>query len=118
MNIEKYCINKLTINNILYNIITFKLYISNEIMVGLLYVIIQNNICTITNLNIFEDYQHKGYGTFLLKYLINYCKENNINKILLDDMSSNFNKQNNIYLKNGFNYIINGFPEMEIDLNT
>lgn len=89
----------------------------NDNIIGYINTIIKNNICTITSFIIKEEYRNNGYGTFLLKKIIRYCLKNNIKKIELDDMSDNFNKENNIYIKNGFRYIENGFPEMILLFN-
>jgi GNAT superfamily N-acetyltransferase len=106
-------ITKLFTQNNLQNII-IKIIINNNI--GLLHAIIQENICNLNTLNIEKEYQNKGYGSILLNYLIKYCKENNINYITVDDMSDNFNKKNNIYVKFGFTYIVKGFPEMILSI--
>ncbi len=54
-----------------------------------------------------------GHGTYILNYIKKICVENNINVIKVDDCSDNFNKENNIYLKNGFKYNQYLYPEME-----
>ena len=96
-------------NNIQHIIIKI---IYDSTIIGLLHAIIQNNNCNINSLNINFNYQNKGYGSIILSNLIDYCINNQINNITLDDMSDRFNQKNNIYLKFGFRYIENGFPEM------
>ncbi len=71
-----------------------------------------NAICTIGYIGTTKTYRNKGYATEIIKYIKKYCYENKIKIITLDDCSDNFNKENNIYLKNGFQYIESGFPEM------
>jgi ribosomal protein S18 acetylase RimI-like enzyme len=105
-------IKKIYVNNNT-QIIIIKI-IHNTSVIGLLYAIIYNNICNINSLNVNEKYQNQGYGSILLYNLIEYCKNNEINNITLDDMSDRFNQQNNIYIKFGFKYIMEGFPEMEL----
>jgi ribosomal protein S18 acetylase RimI-like enzyme len=81
-------------------------------IIGNIYGIINNNNCNLISLIIKEGYREYGFGTLLLKIFIRICKNKKIKKIELDDMTDNFNKKNNIYLKNGFRYIKKGFPEM------
>lgn len=57
--------------------------------------------------------RNKGIGSILLNQLIQYAKNNRINKIVLDDMSDNYKLPNNIYLKHGFHYVNENGPEME-----
>lgn len=97
------------------NTIKIKLSINKQI-IGSLFAVIEDDICTLLSINICKKYRNNGYGTFLLETLIEYCKDNNVIKIELDDMTDNFNCQNNIYVKIGFEYINVGFPEMELIL--
>jgi ribosomal protein S18 acetylase RimI-like enzyme len=83
-------------------------------VIGVLYAIVNDNSCHINSFSINDKYQNQGYGSILLYNLIEYCKNNEIKNILLDDMSDRFNQQNNIYIKFGFRYIEDGFPEMEL----
>jgi hypothetical protein len=53
-----------------------------------------------------------GYATILLKIMINEAYKLKCKTITLDDASDMFQKQNNIYLKLGFEYINKGQPEM------
>ena len=96
--------------------IIIKMYYQ-KYMIGILYAIYQFEDCYIADFNVNEEYQNKGYGSLLMEYLIDHCKENNIRKIILDDMSDRFNQEHNIYLKFGFKYISNNFPEMELIFN-
>ena len=81
------------------------------------YVIDQtNHNCIIINFETVEKYRNMGHGINLLTKFINYMKLLGISTILLDDCSDNFNSQNNIYIKCGFLYIIEGFPEMILSL--
>lgn len=92
-----------------------KIYISlidrNEIIGDINSVIIEDT-CIIKYILVKDGFRNRGFGTLLLKKLIEHCRECNINKIELDDMSDNFGKNNNIYLKNNFQYVKDGFPEM------
>ena len=45
-----------------------------------------------------------------------FANNNNIKQIKVDDMSDNFMKPNNIYLKNGFTYISKYELEMLLNL--
>jgi GNAT superfamily N-acetyltransferase len=76
----------------------------------------RNVYCTIQYLFTMKQYRNMGYATRLLLHLKQYCKSNNIKIIRLDDCSDNFNKQNNLYVQNGFNYIVQGYPEMRIKI--
>jgi len=105
-------IKKIYFDNNIQNII-IKI-IDNLSVIGLLHAVISDNICSINSLSINDKYQNQGYGSILLYNLIEYCKKNEIKNIILDDMSDRFNQKNNIYLKFGFRYIINGLPEMEL----
>jgi len=96
-----------------------KIYIAlqiNNIIIGDINSIIDENTCIIKYIIVKDEFRNKGYGTMLLQELIEYCKECKINKIELDDMSDNFRKDNNIYLKNNFQYIDEGYPEMVLYL--
>lgn len=72
--------------------------------------------CILLSLNVITEFRNNGYGTILLKQVITYCRCLGIKQINLDDCSNNFNKPNNIYLKAGFRYIVEGFPEMVLDM--
>ena len=54
----------------------------------------------------------KGYATRLLKFAINKSIKKGLYIIELDDMSDNFRKQHNIYVKHGFGYVSDHGPEM------
>ena len=83
-------------------------------IVGYITYVISNNNCTITSINIIKP--NKGYGTILLNEVIKDIKEyfSNIKQIDLDDMSDQFRKEHNIYIKFGFKYINDYGPEMEL----
>lgn len=68
-------------------------------------------------LHVKEKWRNKGYGSALLKHVINYAKELKLKQIELDDCSDNFNKSCNLYTKLGFTYndYKNG-PEMTLVL--
>jgi hypothetical protein len=100
-------------NNIKYIIIKL---IYNLSIIGIIQAVIIDKCCTINLININNKYQNLGYGTLILSKLIDYCKNNKIINILLDDMSDRFNEKNNIYIKNGFKYLQKDFPEMILKL--
>lgn len=91
-------------NNFNMNIIGYIICIIN---------FIENN-GIITTFNTFIN--NKGYGSYLLKVLIKDIvnKYPYIKKIILDDMSDRFRKKNNIYINNGFRYLEDSGPEMEL----
>lgn len=65
------------------------------------------------SLHVDPKLRNKGIGSILLNRLIEYAKKNNVDKIVLDDMTDNYRKRNNIYLKHEFRYLSNNGPEME-----
>ena len=85
--------------------------IKNE-TISMLSAYIEDNIINIVSLKTNEKYYNKGYASKLLEYIINYAKNNNYSKIILDDVSDMFMKKNNIYIKHNFTYIKDGLPEM------
>jgi predicted acetyltransferase len=95
--------------------LTIKLKTKKNI-IGYINGIIDFDKSIILSLFVKEDFRNKHYGSYLLKKYIKICKNKNIKTIEVDDMSDNFNKSNNIYLQNNFNYINIGFPEMIIYL--
>ena len=58
----------------------------------------------IDNIVVDEKHQNKGYAKELLKYTINYSKDNNYNDILLNVYCFN-EKAIKLYEKNGFKTI-------------
>lgn len=78
---------------------------------------VENDQCTILSLDTDINHQNKGHATKLLIKIEEFCRKNKVVKIILDDCTDNYRKPNNIYLKNGFNYIEDGFPEMTKYLN-
>ena len=57
-----------------------------------------------------------GIGTMLINLVIDKAKSENYNVIVLDDMSKNYRKENNIYKKLGFVYVSDNGPEMIYNL--
>lgn len=51
-----------------------------------------------------KDYSRKGIASFLLNYIFEFCKENNVSKIMLEVRESNLPAQK-LYLKHGFEKI-------------
>ncbi len=75
-------------------------YYENEKLVGYInYYLIYDRI-EIANFNVLEEYQNKGIGTKLLKFLIE-CYDQKITNITLEVRSNNL-KAINIYKKMGF----------------
>jgi len=75
-------------------------------------IIYTDNSSTVTWIETHKEYRNKSHATQLLKHIINYCKNNSIVKIQLDDMTNNYRKDNNLYIKAGFEYVDNSGPEM------
>jgi GNAT superfamily N-acetyltransferase len=71
-----------------------------------------NAVCHIGSLVTDQNYRNMGYATKLLEMIKQICLDSNIRTITLDDCSDNFNTKNNVYVKNGFSYVDEGFPEM------
>jgi len=92
--------NKIGFINFIYNNKTNKIYISY--------------------LNVSNEYKHKGYGTLLILFSINYIIENIYNsyfikEIKLHDCSDYTGTENSIYYKLGFrNYDSNNEDELLI----
>ena len=78
--------------------------IYNDIIVG--YIAITYVIDTIDILSIvtMKNYENVGVATLLLKYIFNFAKKNNVNKIFLEVRTSN-TKAINLYEKNNFKLI-------------
>lgn len=51
-----------------------------------------------------KNHENRGYGTFLLYFVIEFAKKNNVSNIFLDVRKSN-TKAINLYKKLGFKYI-------------
>jgi GNAT superfamily N-acetyltransferase len=68
----------------------------------------------IMNLMTVEPYLGKGYASLLLNHLINVVlkKDGQYNSLTVDDMSDRFMKSHNIYIKYGFEYLLESSPEM------
>ena len=70
--------------------------------------------CAIINLNINPQFRGHGYGSQLLQQVQKYVLTNHphIQILTLDDCSDHFHQDDNIYIKMGFRYVTDGFPEM------
>jgi len=66
----------------------------------------------VTTVYVNPQYYGKGLATELFKMVIQYLKELDFISIVLDDMSDNYRKSNNLYLKLGFKYVNEYGPEM------
>lgn len=81
-----------------------------------IYGIQKNNIFFIMHFYVPISIRGKGLGTQLLVKIIEICKKNGCRRIDVDDMTDNFRKPNNIYIKNGFVYSSIDGPEMYMTL--
>jgi len=71
-----------------------------------------SNVLNITDLYVKHEYRNQLYGSKLLEQAILVAKERKYESIILDDCSDRFKLPHNIYIKFGFTYIDNNFPEM------
>lgn len=78
--------------------------------------VITDNIMIIKWLTTHNKYRHRGMADLLLKNVIKYANDNNIDKIELDDMSDRFLGNHNVYINNKFVYLMLGEPEMCLKL--
>lgn len=72
----------------------------NNIPVGILCIIINQNFCGLYSAATIPTYRNQGIFTSLFDYVIQYCKINKINHILLQAVSTD--ECNKIYHKMGF----------------
>lgn len=98
-----YYINDKPIKDIRKEIDDVKAYIT---------IIWYDNIIHILYLKTNEKYRGHGYATNLLKHTLALFENDTYDYVYVDDMSDNFNKPHNIYKKFGFNYLLEGEPEM------
>lgn len=89
-----------------------KISIIHNLRIAYTEFICKKDICIVLDLFTYETYRNKGYGSVLLNEIKKYCRTKQIKEIHLDDCSNNFNKKNNIYIKNGFIYETPKQPEM------
>lgn len=75
-----------------------------------------NNVL-INNLYVQKKYRGMNLASKLLLNVLDDLFKKGINKIELDDMSTNYRKEHNIYHKHGFEYINDHGPEMFITLD-
>jgi ribosomal protein S18 acetylase RimI-like enzyme len=98
-------------------IITKKLYIDEEYIGHVNYSInLYCNDSYIININILKKYRNKGYATSLLKDCLDDIKNRGIKEVKLNDISLNYRKENNIYIKFGFHYVNDDDNDMIIKL--
>ncbi len=69
-------------------------------------------VIDIHNLYITDQFRNMGYGSYLIKEVLIDAYKLNYVYIELDDMTDNYRKEHNIYLKLGFKYIANEGCEM------
>lgn len=78
---------------------------------------IESNSAFIRGMSINPQYRYQGFGTRLLLFVLDDLKKCGTTVVELDDMSDNYSKPNNIYLKCGFHYIdVGSGPEMILHL--
>jgi len=70
----------------------------------------------INSFSVNEIFRGQGLGTKILKYAINDARQYQAKNITLDDMSDNHRQKRNIYVNNGFYYLEDWGPEMQLDL--
>jgi GNAT superfamily N-acetyltransferase len=58
----------------------------------------------------------QGVGTLLLDWAVEQARRSGVRRLALDDVSDRFGRHNNLYLKAGFRYVEDGYPEMIKDL--
>lgn len=78
--------------------------------------ILCDGACTLISLHTEKQYRCKGYATYILNQIRQYCIKKHITEIVLDDCTDNFGSADNIYLKFGFKYIEKDHPEMILNL--
>jgi ribosomal-protein-alanine N-acetyltransferase len=67
-------------------------------------VIQSEDLCEIISIGVHPDLRNRGFGANLMSFLINYLKENNSKKIILEVANSNFSA-NKLYEKYNFKSI-------------
>ena len=70
------------------------------------------DVMYISDVSTFPNYTRKGYGTQLIRRALWEARRNGCSYVKLDDFSDGFGTDRNIYVKNGFKYEHDGFPEM------
>ncbi len=98
-------INNDSINNYL-------LYYNNE-LIGSCELFIYNKIAKIEDFAVLEQYQRKGYGTTLLKYVVNKALEKGSETIFLDTDEGDTAKE--MYIKLGFSKIFENYKILWAD---
>jgi len=64
----------------------------------------KRGLASIISLYIRDGFRHRGFGTFLLKWTMDYLYQVGFRYAELDDASDFFGRSDNIYKKAGFNY--------------
>lgn len=76
----------------------------NDILIGTIairIIDIEHKVVELKRMFVLPEYQGKGYGKLLLKYVINYAKEQQYKKIYLDTRKQ-FSVAQHLYRSNGF----------------
>jgi ribosomal protein S18 acetylase RimI-like enzyme len=76
----------------------------------------KDNKATLTWIKTQKENRKKGYASTLLYHMIEYCRQYGFSEINLDDMTDNYRKDNNLYIKHGFKYLDDNGPEMVLCL--
>lgn len=71
---------------------------------------------TISSIEIKERYQGLGFGSMLLEFAIGHATSLGCSVIKAEDMSDNYRKPHNIYIKHGFEYDELNPPEVFFEL--
>jgi GNAT superfamily N-acetyltransferase len=91
---------------------------TNSYLIGYTDFIILEDIkkeLNIKELFVYKHFRGKKYGTYILYKLIEMMIKKNVKKIILEDCSKNYGKNNNIYKNLGF-YCKKNDSEMELNL--
>lgn len=80
----------------------FKILTNNNLVCAFIVVKLMDHECELINLGVTKIFQKKGLATLLIKNLINYCQQNQVNEIFLEVRKSNF-KAIKLYDKLNFN---------------
>ena len=89
--------------------------IDDSCLIGYIDFIILDKEVNINELFIYKYFRGKKYGTYILYKLIEMVKTEN-KKIILEDCTKRYRKNNNIYKNLGFYYIHSKDAHMELNL--
>jgi GNAT superfamily N-acetyltransferase len=122
---EKYIVHKIgtdeNINNIKTSYYNCRLKINKKEIGYCNFIMIFGNTrftktLFISYLHIHKQFRNQKYGTKLLHYVSKYAYKKGIYYIELADMSDNYNKKNNIYIKFGLIYNFSKYVSKDCDM--